>query len=272
MKLFSCLTVLLLGATRVAHTSGSSGPSFAAPASRKAGYSEVSLDVPLPGVLQTLSMERVSHGGFTLAEVQIGMALTLVILGALFTGSLGMQKALRGSEAYAAHSADQRRLLDYVGRDIRRSLRITATDASGNPITLPAEGVTIADRASLVVTLPPYYKSNNPADGDFDVALPVVTTGSEIGYGTAQGFAPEVLVTFRKLFVGREGSVCWIRVEAGAEEVIVRKAENLNLRVSLASDGRSCALQAWFRSQFSDLRPLVSSYDRILLRNQLNES
>jgi type II secretory pathway component PulJ len=57
-------------------------------------------------------------GGFTIAEMMISMAGRAIIIGALMLSSVGLQRAFHASEVYAAAQADQRRLLDYLTRDL----------------------------------------------------------------------------------------------------------------------------------------------------------
>ncbi len=207
--------------------------------------------------------------GFTMAEMMIAMTGSAIIIGALMFSSIGLQRAFRASELYAAAQADQRRLLDYMTRDLRRAVGIaTSTSVVGGGATkVGTAPVTVDGQTGLFLTLPGFYKSNTPSSPDFDDPLPVLVTGHRADYGTQAGQASAVPVFFRKAFVAGEGCVCFVRQEADAQEVIVRNAEDLCARITLNPDGTSCLVEVWFASPFGSIRPLVAAHDEIMLRN-----
>src|SRR3954447_18957869 len=102
--------------------------------------------------------------GFTMAEMMIAMAGSAIIIGALLFSSIGLQRAFRASELYAAAQADQRRLLDYVTRDLRRAVGIAmSTSVNGSDATkVGTTPVTVENDIGLILTLPGYYKNNTP--------------------------------------------------------------------------------------------------------------
>jgi hypothetical protein len=208
------------------------------------------------------------RAGTSLVEMMISIAVSVIVIGALLTSSMAIQKAIHGSEVFANGYSDQRRVTDYIARDLRRSLAVAATDALGVRCTVGSDAITIADLATLVVSVPGYYKSNDPNNSDFNQALPVIETDERLDYGTpADGFAPPVEVSFRKVFLAAEGCVCFVRQEAGVDEVIVRKAENLFVQVSISADGRTGTVKTWFRGAYSSTSPLVCTFDELMLRN-----
>jgi hypothetical protein len=206
---------------------------------------------------------------YTLAEVMIGLAGSVIIIGALLFGSIGLQKSLHSSELYAAYQADQRRIIDYLSRDLRRSIGIaSATTMSGSAAArLVAGSITVESPTALVLTLPGYYKGNEPGANDYDQPLAVIAADDRIDYGTASGLAPGVTVIFRREFLASEGCVCFVRQEAEATVIIVRHAENLHLQVTVTPDGAACLVQVSFQSPYSGVAPLVTTYDSVLLRN-----
>ena len=216
---------------------------------------------------------RAPSEGFTIAELMISMAAGMMILGALLAGSMGLQRSMHASELYGSSQSDQRRLIDYVARDLRRAVAIGATDAAGAPVALASGSVGVAERATLLLTLPGYYKSDVPGNGDFDQPLPVIAADDGVSYGTtAAGPAAGVAVSYRKMFLAEEGSVCFIRQEADARHIIVRGAEELALRITIAADGKSAVIEASFRAPLSAARPLVSTSDQVLLRNRRTDA
>jgi hypothetical protein len=205
--------------------------------------------------------------GFTLAELMIGLAASVVMMGALLLGAVGLQRSLTENETYAVRYSDQRRLIDYVARDLRRSVGLAATDASGSRHVASGETIVLSDLATIVLSLPGYYRSNISTNPEFDQPYGVVTTTGGPAYGDAAGAAPEVSVTFRKVNVAAEGSACFVREEAGATSIIVRRAEALELRATIAPDGRSCVLEAQFRSPYTQIGRVITTRDQIMLRN-----
>ena len=202
-------------------------------------------------------------------ELMVSMTVSTAVIGALLFSSMAMQRSLNSNKIYADAYSDQRRVTDYIGRELRRAVGMAVTDsagvrtdASGTPAT-----VNISDRASLIVTLPAYYRSDGQDDPNYDTPLDVVADARRLDYGTSAGLSQPVEVSFRKMFYGKENCVCFVRQEAGKDEVIVRHAENLYVQVTIAADGQTGSMKTWFRSQDLGPAPLVSTYDRLLLRN-----
>ena len=207
---------------------------------------------------------------FSLAEMMVSMSASVIILGALILSAMSLRRGLHSNETYTGAYSDQRRLTDYVGRDLRRAVALARTDEAGERSEIGNEPtvVTIDDRASLILTLPAYYRSNTRSDAEYDDPLEVVGGQQRLDYGTSEeGLAPTVEVTFRKMFYAKEKCVCFIRQEAGIEEVIVRKAENLRIQVTVDGGGQTSGVKIWYRSTELGPAPLVSTYDRLLLRN-----
>lgn len=212
---------------------------------------------------------RAGAAGFTLIELMVSMAVSVAVIGALLISSMAMQRSLNSNKIYADAYSDQRRVADYIGRELRRAVGMAVTDpaglrtdATGTPAT-----VNISDRASLIVTLPAYYRSDGRDDPGYETPLAVVADATRLDYGTSAGLSQPVEVSFRKMFFGKENCVCFVRQEAGKDEVIVRHAENLYVQVTIAADGQTGSMKTWFRSSAIGPAPLVSTYDRLLLRN-----
>lgn len=204
-----------------------------------------------------------------MAEVMIGMAGSVIIVGALLFGSIGLQKSLHATELYSSYHADQRRVLDYMARDLRRAIGIASTTTvNGSASTKLASGsISVDEHTGLLLTLPGYYQNNTPKEQSYDQALPVVNGTDRVDYGDKSGPAPGVLVIFRKEFLVSENCVCVIRQEADTAFVIVRHAENMQLQVAIGPDGSSCDVEISFKSPYGNTAPLVTTHDSILLRN-----
>jgi hypothetical protein len=210
---------------------------------------------------------RLHRQAFTLAEVLVAMVGSVIVIGALLAGSIGLQKSFHASESYANDQADERRLIDYVARDLRRSVGIATAGLDGVTRRVSSGNAAVDETSSLVVTLPAYYKSNTPTDSNYDKPLPLIASGDRVAYGSATGPADAFPVTFRKLFIAEEQCVCFVRDEGGNRQVIVRQAEDMQLQVALAADGESCTLTAQFLGRYSRNRVPVEVHDDVMLRN-----
>ena len=207
------------------------------------------------------------ESGLTLAEVLIAMVGSVLVMGALMASSLGLQQSFHASETYATSQGDERRLVDYVARDLRRAIGI-ATGAPGGATSKVTSGaVDLGENTALIITLPAYYKSNATTDTTYDQALPVIAAGDRVAYGTLAGPAPEFAVTYRRLFVAAEKATCFVREEGDTRLVIVRGAEDLQLQITVAPDGESCTLAAQFISPYGRKPVAVAVHDQVMLRN-----
>jgi len=213
-----------------------------------------------------------ARAAFTLAEMLISLGASVVVIGGLLAGSIGIQRTLHNSEVFSAHYSNSRRIVDCVARDLRRAIAINIADSSGATVSAAGRDVELSDSASAVFILPGYYRSNAPGNPSYDEPLPVVNTTAGPTYGSGGSAAPRVTVSFRKFYVAREGSVCLVREEDGARQTIVRSAEHLHVALHFTDDARGCTVEAWFRSPFSGYRRDVATSDRVMLRNVLEPS
>jgi len=213
--------------------------------------------------------QNLGQHAFTLAELMIGMAASTIIIGALMFSTIELQKSLHASESYASNQSDQRRLLDCLSRDMRRSIGVaTTTTVNGSSgVRLAGATAKIEDNTSLVIALPGYYQSNTPDNANYDQALTVVAADNYVDYGSGTNHAPAVPVIFRKEYVESQGCVCFVRIEGDARTILVTKADNFHLTVTMASDGRSGMVNVTFVSPRHDSTTLIAMRDEILLRN-----
>lgn len=217
-------------------------------------------------------IQRSTRRAFSLPEMCISMAASVIILGGLLLSGITLQKSLHGSEVYAGAYSDQRRVIDYVGRDLRRAIGLSATDASGNAYSLRGQSVEILDRATLSIFVPGYYQSDTPTSAAYDNALPIVVTGTGPTYAataTSTSSAAPLRIVYRKIFFSSAQAVCFSRQEGtGPEEVIVRNAQDLHAQLDVDEHGRAAVVKGWFISPYAaQAKPVVSSYDEVMLRN-----
>lgn len=89
----------------------------------------------------------------------MSVACGSVVLAAVLTSSIALQRSFAAVEGYSVTSGDQLRVLDYIAMDCRRAL---SASVAGNVLTL---------------TVPPYYDSSG------NVLAPTLTSGV-LSYGS----------------------------------------------------------------------------------------
>jgi len=88
------------------------------------------------------------QAGMTVTEVLVSAVILSLAMGTLVTGSIALQRSFAAATQFAIAQSSQARAIDYLTRDIRRSITMTSPGASG-PIS---------------VTIPSYYASGLPRD------------------------------------------------------------------------------------------------------------
>ena len=104
-----------------------------------------------------------NRAGFTLVEMMTSVGCGSIIIAAILTASVSLQRSFAALESYSTIEGDQLRVLDYIAMDCRRATSATVTN-----------GV-------LTLTLPVYYNSSsNPTYQPITPTLNngVVTYGS----------------------------------------------------------------------------------------------
>ncbi|MEY2519042.1 MAG: hypothetical protein QOF24_801 [Verrucomicrobiota bacterium] len=65
--------------------------------------------------------------GFTLNEMMIALAVSVVVLGMTLTSSTSLQKSFNAIDSYFATHMQQIRIVDYLSRDVKRGLVVTTS-------------------------------------------------------------------------------------------------------------------------------------------------
>lgn len=103
---------------------------------------------------------RRSRRAFTLVEMLVSVSCGSLMLAAVLTAGIALQRSFAAVEGYSVSEGDQLRVLDYIAMDCRRAL--TASVASN----------------TLTLTLPVYYNSATSAPN-----TPTLTSGA-LSYGS----------------------------------------------------------------------------------------
>ncbi|HEV3408732.1 MAG TPA: hypothetical protein VG095_00430 [Chthoniobacterales bacterium] len=64
-------------------------------------------------------------GGFTVGEMMVVLAMFSIVMGATLTASVSLQKSFAAVDSFFATHMQQIRIVDYLGRDVKRSLAVT---------------------------------------------------------------------------------------------------------------------------------------------------
>ncbi len=96
-------------------------------------------------------MKRPTRAAYTLVELLMATSMTAVILVAVLSGVVTLQRSYTATEQYATGMADQERLLDYLALDLRRAMTISTAAA---PWAMDADG------NGLQINVPDYYRFN----------------------------------------------------------------------------------------------------------------
>ena len=94
---------------------------------------------------------RFSERAFTLTEMTVAMAASAVVLAATLTSSTSLQKSFNAIDSYFATHMQQIRIVDYLGRDVKRGLVVTTSaDLQTVTITTPNYVVQPGDPEAVV--------------------------------------------------------------------------------------------------------------------------
>ncbi|MDQ6625639.1 MAG: prepilin-type N-terminal cleavage/methylation domain-containing protein, partial [Verrucomicrobiota bacterium] len=67
------------------------------------------------------------RGAFTLAEMMVSVAVTVMLFAGLFAASTALNRALAASDDYFSTHEQQIRIIDYLARDVKRSFSVTTS-------------------------------------------------------------------------------------------------------------------------------------------------
>jgi hypothetical protein len=102
-----------------------------------------------------MKLKLTSKSAFTIAEMAVALAASSVVLGATLTSSTSLQKSFNAVDSYFGTHMQQIRIVDYLSRDVKRGLIVTAS----------------ADRQTVTVTIPNYIIQKDDPEGVANPAL-----------------------------------------------------------------------------------------------------
>lgn len=188
------------------------------------------------------------QSGFTLTELMIAVAVSVIGLAAAFSAAITMQRCFVAGEEFASDKLEQSRLSDYLALDLRRALSVQGP--SGNTL--------------LTVTIPDYFDdAGNPI-------TPTVFKAPDKTYVTKYGATP-LTVVYEK-----DGDRITRAVDGETPVVIAEGVADFECVIDQFASGDYVDTRVSFLPGFqrsgtvsSSTRTATTIYNTIRLRNRL---
>ena len=185
--------------------------------------------------------QPLASGGFTLVEMLVTTAVTTIILAALISSAIAMQRCFAAGDDYATGKCDQMRLSDYLALDLRRALTVTPG----------SDGVTL-----LTATIPDFY------DTAGQPRVPTVTN-NVVNYGSASAPVTVIYTKSGASILRKEGAKAAVEI-----------AQNVtDFQLTVQDLDKVVKTQITFAPQFSrpsgpEARLATTVFNTTLLRNK----
>src|SRR6266446_5872116 len=120
-----------------------------------------------------MKIDKKIRRAFTLVEMMLSVGCGSLILAAVVTAGVCLQRSFAAVEGYSTAESDQLRVLDYIAMDCRRAISGTVSGLS-NPTPQIATGSwvqsggtwswvpAVSGPTTLILSLPAYYDSKKP--------------------------------------------------------------------------------------------------------------
>jgi len=180
---------------------------------------------------------RCDHSGWTLTELLVAMAIASLMTAGLTMGAITIQRSFVASRHHVDAQAQQMRLMDFMGLDLRRALTVAAANGQ------------------LTLTIPNYYETNGvPRDPHIE--------GSRAAYGPTP-----ISISYYK-----SGSTISRREGTAVTPLATNVAD---FQLSFLDSGQSIQVGVTFLPKFQfagknkeSVRLGTASYSNTLLRNK----
>jgi type II secretory pathway pseudopilin PulG len=194
---------------------------------------------------------RHSGSGATLVEVVVAAAIIVILSAILAVGLVTVQRTFAASEHHAQSQTAQIRIVDYIARDLRRALTVTAR----------------AGGTGLDLTIPDYYVSSDtrnvtPRD-------PQITAKGDVVYGTRS-----IPISYYERTDAR-GNHLVCRSYDGVETILATDVERFELALPEGLNGDVITVSVSFVPRFQmsssarqKMRDGTTVFTSTLLRNK----
>jgi hypothetical protein len=163
---------------------------------------------------------RKSCSAFTLVELMMAVGSGSIMLAALITAAVALERSFAAVEGYSISEADQLRVSDYIALDVRRAL---SASVSGGTLTL---------------TIPNYYNAHND-NPSWTNATPVGLIDDGYGgftYGTGSTLAGSITIRYY------QQGASFIREVAGTPSIIANNVSSFSVTPQDLSSSVSCKI------------------------------
>ena len=163
---------------------------------------------------------RKSSPAFTILETMMAVGSTSIMMAALITAGVTLQRSFAAIEGYSISEADQLRVSDYIALDVRRAL--SASVANG----------------TLTLTIPNYYNAHND-NPSWANATPTGLIDDGYGgfiYGTGSTFAGSITIRYY------QQGASFIREVAGTPNIIATNVSSFSVTPQDLSSSVSCKI------------------------------
>ena len=108
-------------------------------------------------------LSKIRRRGTTLAELLMAISSGMLVIGGMIIGAIAVRKAISATDRYITSTNNQTRVMDYVGADLRRALRVaTLTGGVSTPLKSNSTGFGVTETNILTINIPDIYASNTP--------------------------------------------------------------------------------------------------------------
>jgi len=163
---------------------------------------------------------RKSRLAYTLLEMMMAVASSSVVLAALTTAGVALQRSFAAVEGYSLSEADQLRVSDFIALDVRRARTVSV------------------NAGILTLTIPDYYNAHNDSP-TWTNSTPVGLVDDGYGgftYGTDGAVAGTVTIRYY------QQGVNFIREVAGTPNIIASNVSSFTVTPQDLSSSVSCRI------------------------------
>jgi hypothetical protein len=201
-----------------------------------------------------VAARRRARAGYTLVEVSLAAGILSIVLAVVASVTISVKRAVEATTHYIIEANNGTRLLDYVGRDLERALRVGQLVGSTNSTFRSGPGFSITETSTLTINVPDFYASNTP------------TNAAGSTYSTSR---------YARATLGATGSVPWADAvgtfnavqcarfapASGSDEIQVRYFR----ATRSAQDHTLCYFRQEFSSTGTALAPPVETAEQVNL-------
>ncbi len=197
----------------------------------------------------------VRQHGFTIVELMVSVTCGLLVLAAVITAGVALQRSFMAVEGYSIAEGDQLRVQDYIAMDCRRAMNVVVDKGSWTNVNGTSTWTTNSNGpTTLIISVPNYYDGNgNPVAPDSTI----YGNRGAIQYGsattttiaTANGTFPMLgqLISYYR----SESNFNFIRRVNGVEKAIATNVASFTVAPQDLTSSVTCSIT--FSPRFTNL-------------------